>query len=129
MADKEQQADEAFVPGYTSVDRKGVWVESNAVFPMEDPTNVGKGPLTRFEPKSFTQATKTDWLVGQWKAGTFEMYDGDPRDDDAKKLERPPEPIKVPAAAAAAAATAPAPTSAPAPAGDGGTGNKNETKK
>ncbi len=75
-----------FQPGYNSLDRKGTWFYSNAFFPLEDPTNAGKGALPRFEERSYTQAPETPWTDGQWKAGVLKKFDGDPRDDETKEL-------------------------------------------
>lgn len=85
------------VTGYNSLDRRGVWFFSNAFFPMEDPTKAGKGQtLPRFEERSYTQAEETDWVKGQWRAGVFKKFDGDPRDEGTKEV------VYVPEAAAAA---------------------------
>jgi hypothetical protein len=86
MADEENK-EGAEQQVFTSVDRKGVWVFSNASFPLEDPTNAGKGPLTRFEPKAHTQATWTPWLEGQWKAGIFDKFSGHPEDDGVERIK------------------------------------------
>ena len=64
---------------YNSIDPKGRWFESKAQFPLEDPTNAGKGTLPRFEPLGFTQATKTPWLAGQCAQRVFVEYTSDPR--------------------------------------------------
>lgn len=74
----------AAAPGVKIVDPRGAWFLSNAVFPLEDPTNAGKGPLTRFDEKSYTQATETNWTAAQHRAGVFTKYDRMPTDPDAK---------------------------------------------
>lgn len=77
---------EAPTVGYVSMDRKGTWFLCKGVYPLEDPTNAGNGPLTRFEPGSYTQATETNWTSGQHKAGSLVKYDGDPRDEGTKEV-------------------------------------------
>lgn len=101
--------------GYNSVDRKGTWFLNKGTYPLEDPTNAGNGPLTRFEPGSYTQATETNWTGGQHQSGVLVKFSGDPRDEGT--VEVPYEgPVNSPKAVKAQEAAAPA----PAPALQGG---------
>lgn len=108
---------------------KKVWVVSKALFPMEDPTNVGTSEkLTRIEGQDTKLVPRTAWIESQIRAGSLEEYDGNPA--EGGKL--------VPVAAAPAPAAPAAPAPAPAAentdatgtdAGKGADANKGGPKK
>lgn len=118
MADDTQTGDEDKGAAFQSYDRKGVWYFSNAMFVLEDPTNMQQGngrKMPRFEPGAYTQSEATPWAEAQWKAGVFKKFDGHPEDEGTKEVVRPVEQVK---AAPATEVSAPAPAAPAAPTGE-----------
>lgn len=87
---------------------KKIWVVSKAVFPMEDPTNVGTSEkITRIEGLATQLVPCTPWVESQMRAGSLQGYDGNPEEGG--------KPLPAPEAEAPAAPAAPAePPAAPA---------------